>query len=419
MITSVMTPELLIENTDTIIKLPCRIHKIRRASGIIFIMVNHGRYIYQAVYMPEICKNELNELCEGAYIEMTASVKREKRAEHGVELTISSFKVLSKPCAEFPFSITQPNLTCNITENINNRVVALRHPKELAVMNILSGVKKSFRSTLENISFAEITTPKISTIKSLGTEYISLHYFGNKCSMSMTSQYYKQMALAAMTRVYEISSSFSDVNRNSTRHLNEYTTLDFELAYTSSVDDIIKLVTLLINNCIDYINNNYSHELKVLGVSLIPTKSIPLIAFTDIERATGTPYNDINPAAEAKLTSYAQEFHNCDSIFVTDLPSLKQPFYAQEGKSFVLISNGATIASGSENIFDYNELIEAIRVRGLNADNYKAFTDTFRYGMPPHGGASIGIERFVMKLLKLDNIREASMFPRDLHHITP
>lgn len=418
---NIMTPDIMSSLIGDTVTLPACVYKIRRASGIVFVNITHDKYIYQCIYIPEICQNSLNEISEGSYIELNASVKEEKRANYGIELTIKSFNVLSNPAENYPLCITQPNLTCNLTENLNNRTVAIRHPKEIAVLNIMSGVKSAFSQYLNSIGFNTVTTPKISTIPNNTTDYIKVRYFGNDCNLSMSSHYYLQMALSAFSRVYEISTHFSDVNRNSTRHLNEYTCLDFEISYNSNEYDIIKLITLLLSNCIDYLNKNHSQELNISGITLPPVSAIPAISFNEAMNVLGKDKSNsgIDPTDEAKLSVYALESFNCDFLFVTDLPVLKQPFYARENSSFILIYEGLIIAHGSENICDYNELNKAIIDRGLNPADYEAFTQSFKYGMPPHGGASIGIERFVMKLLNLENIREATLFPRDLHHIAP
>lgn len=416
----IMTPDKMSGLKGTTISLCGCVYKIRRASGIVFVSITHDRFIYQGVYIPEICKNSLNELCEGAYIELVADVKEEKRADYGVELTMKSFKVLSKPAEEYPICVTQPTLTCNLTENLNNRTVALRHPKEIAVMNIVNGVKRAFCESLDRMGFSSITTPKISTIADNTTDYIKIKYFGNECNLSLSPHYYKQLALCAFSRVYEISTCYSDVNRNSTRHLNEYTRLDFEMAYNSGITDSMRLITILIRECVDYINNAYTREISALGVKLPEIIQIPAISFDEAMDILGkTSGCDIDPTDEAKLTAYAKKEFDCEFLFVTALPTLKQPFYEREGENFILICNGVTIAHGSENIYDYNELIKAIKTKGLSTDNYRAFIDPFKYGMPPHGGGAIEIERLVSKLLNLDNIREAVLFPRDLHHITP
>ncbi len=416
----IMTPDKMLSLGGSTITIQGCVYKIRRASGIVFVSLTHDRFIYQGVYIPEICKNSLNELCEGAYIELVADVKEEKRADYGVELTMKSFKVLSRPTDEYPICITQPTLTCNLAENLNNRTVTLRHPKEIAVMNIVSGVKHSFTQTLHNMGFSSITTPKISTIADNTTDYIKVKYFGNECNLALSPHYYKQLALCAFSRVYEIATCYSDINRNSTRHLNEFTRLDFEIAYNSSIIDSMRLITILIKEGVDYINKTFTKEISALGVRLPQINKIPVMSFDEaMEILNKTAGCDIDPTDEAKLTEYAKKEFDCEFLFITGLPALKQPFYVRERENFILISKGVTIAHGSENVSDYNELVTSLQNKGLCADDYKAFTDAFKYGMPPHGGGAIEIERFISKLLNLDNIREAVLFPRDLHYITP
>ncbi len=419
-IPDIMTPEIVLSQKENPVTICGCVYKIRRASGIVFVNLSHDRFMYQGVYIPEICKNPLSELCEGAYIELVADVKEEKRADYGFELTMKSFKILSRPAKEYPICITQPSLTCNLTENLNNRTVALRHPKETAVMNIVSGMKSSFAQSMDKMGFAPISTPKISTIKDCSTDYITVKYFGNQCNLALSPHYYKQMSLCAFSRVYEIATCYSDVNRNSTRHLNEYTCLEFEMAYNSGIDNSMRVITNVLHDCVEYIKEKYKHETQLLSCALPEITSIPVITFEEAMEILGKEDAfDIDPTDEAKLTLYAKEKFGCEFIFVTHLPSLKQPFYVRERENFMLIYKGVTIARGSENIHDYDELMDSISQKELNPDDYQAYADAFLYGMPPHGGGRIEIERLVTLLLGLENIREATLFPRDLHHITP
>ena len=192
------------------------------------------------------------------------------------------------------------------------------------------------------------------------------------------------------------------------------------MAYNSGIDNSMRIITNVLINCVEYIKENYNHEVQSLNCTLPVITSIPSITFDEATEILGKKDSyDIDPTDEAKLTLYAKERFGCEFIFITNLPPLKQPFYARERENFILIYKGVTIASGSENISDYNELIKSLSEKGLNPEDYTAYTDTFLYGMPPHGGGRIEIERLVAGLLNLENIREAVLFPRDLHHLIP
>lgn len=417
MIESIITPQALLSMTQSTVTIPGRVYKIRRASGIVFIIIQHGKFLYQGVYIPEICENSLNEICEGAYATFTATPKAEKRADYGVELTVKSFTVLSLPKEEFPVTITQPTLTCNLAESLEARTLTLKHPRNMAIMSIGSHIRQAFSKCMDNMGFSPITTPKITTIKDETTNYINLRYFGNDCNLSMSPEYYLQMALSAFDRVYEISTHYSDINRNSARHLNEYTCLDFEMAY-ATMDTVIKSMTQLISNAIDTIKETCEHELEALNITLTTPDTIPSITFDEAMTILAKEHTAcLDPTNEAKLSLYAKEKYNCELLFITHLPTLNLPFYAQKG--FVLLYNGMEVGKGYENIYDYDMILKAITDKGLNSDCYIPLLDAYKYGMPPHSIGVIGIERFLSKILCLDNIREASMFPRDLHHITP
>lgn len=395
------------------------VYRIRKASGITIVSLRNGKYMYQAVYIPDLCKTSITEMCEGAYIECSVSVKEEKRAPYGFELTLKDFDVISKPIEEYPLNVSQPTLGCTLDEAVRHRTVSLKHPIEHAIMTIRSDVEFAFCEYMQQNRYIRIHTPKITSLVS-NSDYINLHYFDHNATLANSPALYKIMAVGGLDRVYEVGAGYSSKSRNSIRHLNEFTRLDFEFAYanTNSVKetltDAIKFITTAVaSRC--------ASELELLKINANVQESIPEITYADAITLLGKDNHrfDLNPTDEKKLCEYAKTELNSSYIFVTELPAEKRPFYEKETCGFVLLSNEIEIASGGEHISDYNDQAEHIKTAGYDLSDYKAFLSAHKYALPPIGGASIGLERFLMALLNLDNIRSATLFTRDLHHITP
>ncbi len=419
MSTKNITPENLSGLLNADITVEGFVLKIRKASGITLISLRNGRYVYQAVYIPDLCKTSISELCEGAYIEGSVSVKAEKRAPYGFELTLKDFSVISKPLQEYPISVSQPTLGCTLDESIEHRTVSLRHPTERAIMQIRSIVEFAFCEYMQQNGYIQIHTPKITSLIS-DDDYINLRYFDRSATLLNSPALYKIMATGGLDRVYEIGAGYSSKNRNSLRHLNEFTRLEFEFAYANT-NSVKETLVKVISHIIESVTNRCVPELELLGVKAEKCDTIPEISHADAIALLGKDktQTDLDPTDESKLCEYAKSKFNSNYIFVTNLPTKKRPFYEKENGGFVLLSNGIEIASGGEHISDYEEQLDSIKNHGYNTADYEAFLSAHKYALPPIGGAGIGLERFLMALLKLDNIRSATLFTRDLHYLIP
>ena len=355
-------------------------HKLRKMSGFSFVILRTGRYILQSVYSKDKCTGDFDSLCEGAYIKITGDVKEEKRANHGYEITLSSFEILSKPAEEYPLHVSSKKLGCSIETSMAHRSVALRHPEQRAVFKISEGVVSAFREFMLNNNFTEIHSPKIVAAGAEGGANIfKLKYFDKDAYLAQSPQFYKQTCVAFFDRVFEIAPVYRAEKHNSTRHLNEYIGLDFEMGFINDMHDVMAMETAMLKYVVEYLPKHYSDELELLGAT-----------------------------------------------FVEKFPGLKRPFYAMDSaddpklaESFDLLFRGLEITTGGQRIHDYNELLEKMKRYHMEEGDLGAYTDIFKYGMPPHGGLGIGLERVVMKMLGLANIREASLFPRDIHHLDP
>ena len=424
-----ITPDDIAAAENGTITLSACVHKIKKSGSFYFVLLRTGRYVYQTGYRAGKCDGDFATICEGAYVTVTGEVKKEERAPYGFEITLTSFEILSKPKEEYPLDISSNHLGCSIETSMEHRVAALRHPEERATLKIREGVTTAFCSFMLKNGFTEIHTPKLTTLNTEDKKHaFKLKYFGETAYLAQSPQPYKQAAVAFFDRVFEVGSAYRADKHNSTRHLNEFISLDFEMAFADELRDIMAVITAFLKYTIKYLNKHYRNELDILGVTLPEIKAIPCMTFYEALEILGKnkPQPDLDPTDEAKICRCAREEYGTDLIFIEQFPRKKRPFYAMDNaenpkltETFDLLFAGKEIATGSLRIHDCDEQAAKIKRFGLDEAQYAPYLDIFRYGIPPHGGAAIGLERLVMQLLNLEDIRQASLFPRDLHHIRP
>jgi aspartyl/asparaginyl-tRNA synthetase len=295
----------------------------------------------------------------------------------------------------------------------------------------MEGVVSGFREFMLAEGFTEIHSPKIvSAGAEGGANIFKLKYFDKDAFLTQSPQFYKQTCVAFFDRVFEIAPVYRAERHNTSRHLNEYIGLDFEMGFIDSMYDVMQMEVAMLRYTVEYIASHYQNELKILGASLPEVGEIPCVTFEEameILRGPGKKIKtDLDPEDEVKLCEYAEKEYGSELIFVTHFPSAKRPFYAMDDPenprlalSFDLLLRGLEITTGGQRIHDYGEQVAKMERMGLNPSDFADYLNIHRYGMPPHGGLGIGLERLVMKLLSLQNIRQSSLFPRDLNHINP
>lgn len=407
------------------------VHNVKQMSGFAFVTLRTGRYLIQSVYSPENCSDSLDGVKEGFFVKVKASVKAEERAYNGIELTLKSIEVLSKPSAEYPLHVSKRRLGCSLDINLDLRSVALRNPYERATFKFQEGVVSGFREFMLKNNFTEIHTPKIVAQGAEGGANIfHLDYFQKDAFLNQSPQFYKQTAVAFFDRVFEIAPVYRAERHATSRHLNEYIGLDFEMGYINDMYDVMNMETAMLRYLMKYLKENYQPEIKILDADIPEITEIPSIKFEDavdlIKGSRAKNKFDLEPEDEVFLCDYAKENYGTEFIFVTNFPASKPPFYAMNDKEdprtackFDLLFRGLEITTGGQRIHDYDEQIEKMKTQGLDPDDFKSYLDVHKYGLPPHGGLGIGLERLVMKLLNQQNIRQASMFPRDLNRLLP
>lgn len=413
------------------ISLKACVHKVRQMSSFAFIILRTGRYLMQAIYDPSVCAEKMDGIREGNFVSVTGTVKENEKAVGGLELQLTHLTVISASNEEVPLKIFNPKLSCSLDINLDNRAVSLRNVNERAIFKIQEGVANGFRQFMLSQGFTEIHTPKIVAQGAEGGANIfHLEYFDKPAFLNQSPQFYKQTAVAFFDRVFEIAPVYRAEKHATSRHINEYIGLDFEMGYIDSMYDVMAMETATIRYIFSYLQEHYAHELEMLHADVPVVKEIPCVTLLEAKEILGNKGSknklDLEPEDEVALCEYAKKTFDSDFIFVTHFPSSKPPFYAMNSKEdprlaykFDLLFRGLEITSGGQRIHNYQEQVDKMIAQGLNPDDFHYYLEAHKYGLPPHGGLGIGLERFVMKLLGLSNVRQASMFPRDINRLLP
>ncbi len=408
------------------------VHRIRNMGSIAFVNVRTARYVFQTVYSSDKCADSIEGLREGYFVKVTGTVKENKREMTGLEIELSKIELISTNAADLPLKISQGKLGCTIEVNLDNRAVSLRNPYERAIFKLQEGLVHGMHRFMQEQNFTEIHSPKIVAQGAEGGANIfALDYFGKNAFLNQSPQFYKQTAVAFFDRVYEIAPVYRAEKHATSRHINEYIGLDLEMGYIDSMYDVMAMETAMLRSIFEYIRENYQNEIEILDADIPVITEIPSIKFADaLKLLRGAQTNgkkfDLDPEDEVNLGKYAKEKYGSDFIFVTHFPSSKPPFYAmnsredpREAYKFDLLFRGLEITSGGQRIHDYDEQVAKMKAQGLDPADFASYLEAHKYGLPPHGGLGIGLERLLMKLLGKNNIRETSMFPRDINRLLP
>ena len=410
------------------------VHNVRDMGEVAFVILRKAEGLVQCVYEEGVTNFDIHDLKGESAVEVLGTVKAEERAPHGFEIRLEEIKVLSQPAEPMPIPISKWKMNTSLETKLALRPVSLRNVRERAKFKIQEGIVRGFRDYLFTQGFTEIHTPKIGAKSAEGgANLFKLEYFHRPAVLEQSPQLYKQMMVGVFDRVFETAPVFRAEKHNTKRHLNEYTSLDFEMGYIDGFEDIMAMETGFLQYAMELLKKDYARELKVLCVELPDVSQIPAVKFADIKEIVAEKYNhkmrnpfDLEPEEEVLIGRYAKEEWGSDFVFVTHYPSKKRPFYAMDDPedprytlSFDLLFRGLEITTGGQRIHDYKMLTDKIAARGMTEEGMEQYLATFKHGMPPHGGLGIGLERLTMQLLGEDNVRETTLFPRDLSRLEP
>lgn len=416
------------------VKVSGAVHTIRDMGNVAFVILRKRGGLLQCVYEKDMSGFSLKDIKEGAAIEVSGTVEGAEKAPRGIEIRLRGIRILSQPEAPMPLAVSKWKLNTSLEAKLNYRAISLRNIRERARFRIQEGLVRGFRDFLYMEGFTEIHTPKIGAKSAEGgANLFRLDYFHRPAVLQQSPQFYKQMMVGVFDRVFETAPVFRAEKHNTKRHLNEYTSLDFEMGYIDGFEDIMAMETGYLQYTMELLKREYGEELRILGIELPKTEEIPAVRFDEIKRAVSETYGrkirspyDLEPEEEILISRYAKEKWDADFVFVTHYPSKKRPFYAMDDPedptytlSFDLLFRGMEITTGGQRIHDYHSLLGKMEKRGMTEEGMEQYLSAFKYGMPPHGGLGIGLERLTMKLTGEDNVREATLFPRDMSRLEP
>ena len=407
------------------------VHALRRLGGIAFLTLRMADGLLQCVCPPEIEPEGLGEECA---VRVTGLVRPEKRAPGGRELAVESVEVLSRPAAPMPVPVAKRKLNLSLDTELSLRPVVLRAQRERAVFRIQAGLCRAFREYLTTQGFTEIHTPKIVHAGAEGGSNIfRLDYFGRKAFLAQSPQFYKQTMVGVFERVFEVAPVFRAEKHSTARHLNEYTSLDFEMGFIDSFADVMAMETGFLQYAMELLRTEYAADGKRLGIAIPNVERIPCVRFDEVKGLAAEKYGyqirdpyDLEPEEEHAIGRYAKEEWGSDFVFVTHYPSKKRPFYAMDDPadprytlSFDLLFRGVEVTTGGQRVHSYAEQVKKMEKRGMHPEEFESYLMIHKHGMPPHGGLGIGLERLTMQLCGLENVRCACLFPRDLSRLEP
>ena len=416
------------------VKMNGAVHNIRDMGEFAFIILKKAEGLVQCVYEEGKTEFDLKDLKEESAVEVTGVIALEERAPQGFELRLTGIRVLSEPAETMPIAINKWKMNTSLETRLSLRPVSLRNVRERAKFKIQEGIVRGFREFLSSQGFTEVHTPKIvSRGAEGGANVFKLNYFNKKAELGQSPQFYKQMMVGVFDRVFEVAPVFRAEKHNTTRHLNEYIGLDFEMGYIDSFEDVMAMETGFLKYTMELLKSEYKKELDMLGIDLPSISQIPQVRFDEAKQLVSEKYNrkirnpfDLEPEEEVLIGRYFKEEYDSDFVFVTHYPSKKRPFYAMDDPadarftlSFDLLYKGLEITTGGQRIHDYQMILEKMEKRGMDPEDIKDYLMIFKYGMPPHGGLGIGLERLTMRLLDEQNVRETSLFPRDVTRLEP
>ena len=407
------------------------VHKIHDLGKITFVQLRDKTGILQLVIEKELKQNLRLEMS----IEVIGEKALNPKATLGVEVLVKDFKVLGKTYYEvLPFEINNQKVTATLETQLDYRSISLRRPKTRAVFRIQEEIVEAFREFLRELRFSEIHTPKIiSSSTEGGSEMFTVNYFDKRTFLAQSPQFYKQMMVGAgFEKVFEIGAAYRAELHNTWRHLNEYISLDVEMGFIKDEFDLMDLEEELLNHVFAHLNKTCATELAMYDKILPESIKIPRIPLCEVQDllfkkfGKRSPTGNIDAEGEIILSKYIKETYNSDFVFLTKYPISKRPMYTMPDeeftdmtKSFDLIYKGLEITTGGQRIHDYDMLKANIIKFNLKPEDFSFYLDSFKYGMPPHGGFAIGLERLTMKILDLENIREATLLPRDMKRLEP
>lgn len=412
------------------------VQDVRALGGISFLILR-DRYGLIQVAAPKkkvdpLVFDIINTVPRESVVRIFGEVKESKQAKMGWEVIPSSIEILNKAASPLPMGVVD-KVNVEADTRFNHRYIDIRRPEIRAVFEIKSLVVEAIGNYLRKQDFVEVFTPKIvASGAEGGATLFPIQYFEGKAYLAQSPQLYKQILMATgLDRVFEISPAFRAEPSDTVRHVSEFISFDGEMSYIISQEDVLATIEGCMNHIIQSVKENGKPQLEVLETEIsIPRAPYPVLSYAeavDILSSEGKEIEnmgDIDTEGEKLLGGIMIE-KGYEMYWIIEYPEESKPFYIMEkdgtpySYSFDLDYKGQEISSGGQREHRYDRLVERMKKKGLNPDTFQFYLNAFNYGMPPHGGWGIGLERVVQNMLDLPNIREAILFPRDRNRLEP
>lgn len=406
------------------------VQEIRVLKNLIFIVLrDHTGAAQVTIKKNEVSNSdEVSSLNRESVIKVTGTIVKDSISKLGLEIHAKSLEVLNKAEAPLPLGVIDP-VEADFDTRLNNRFLDIRKPEKSLIFKIESSVLWGIREYLREMKFLEVHTPKIvAAATEGGADLFRVQYFEKEAFLNQSPQLYKEILISSgLNRVFEVGPAFRAEEHNTPRHINEFTSIDIEMSFADH-NDAMQMLEYSVRNGIERVKNDYGEEMSSYGLNIrIPELPFPRITYEDcrkilVDKNMNLPFGeDFSPEHLREIGKKFEGFY-----FITDWPSSLRPFYTmpkpddpEYTNSFDLQYQEKEITSGAQRVHNPELLKRRFIEKGLNPDDFEFYLKAFRYGMPPHAGWAIGLERLVMVLLDLPNIRDATLFPRDRTRIVP
>ena len=409
------------------------VHRQRDLGGVCFVLLRDRSGICQVVFDSAPTDGAGNPVTLESVVEVGGVVAANRKAPGGFEVKARRLGMISVAAGDLPLAVNQDPSQLSLDAMLEHRMVSLRNPKTLSIFRLQAQIVRHFADHLRSEGFTEIKSSKlIGSGTEGGTGLFPVEYFDRTVYLAQSPQLYKQaMVAAGLERVFEIGMAYRAEKHDTPRHINEYVSLDVELAFIDSEHDLMDLEQRLLAAIFAGVERDCAEVLASWGATAPSADAIAAIprlthdeARATIAAATGRRVYDINPEGERLLCDWAASEHGVAAVFVHGYPRRKRPFYTYPADgnrtmSFDLLFRGQEITSGGRRISDYGALVESLRRFRLDPDAMTDYLSVFRYGCPPHGGFAIGLERLTQTILGLASVKQATLFPRDRKRVRP
>ncbi|MBA3276220.1 MAG: aspartate--tRNA(Asn) ligase [Chloroflexia bacterium] len=410
------------------------LHHRRSLKAVCFLIVRDASGLAQVVVDDLETRAVVESLPHESVVTITGRAVASAQAPGGIEIHRPAVTVVSAALDDPPVELFRPELGVQLPTMLDAAAVSLRHPRRAAVQRLSAAAVEGFRSALRAEHFVEIATPKIiGTTPEGGANVFELDYFGKPAYLAQSPQLYKQMMIGALERVFETAPAFRAEPHATSRHLSQFVSLDAEMAFVEDHRTVMSMTTVAVSGMVAAARAvELERTYPDLAIPDVPDV-IPDIHFADaldlISEATGEDVRgepDLAPAHERWLGDWARREFGSDWLYVTGYPMAKRPFYThpdrarpQWSNSFDLLFRGLEIVTGGQRLHRYDDYLTALAARGIDSAGFDGYLLAFRHGMPPHGGFALGLERFVAQVAGIANVRETTLFPRDMQRLTP